>query len=155
MSWLKRRLIKPSHSAWSAPAVLVPKRDGSTRFCIDYRRLNQVTIPDSHPLPRIDDTLEALGGSRWFSTLDLKSGFYQVSIDEEDRPKTTFSIPGSGLWQWRVLPFGLLNSPSVFERLMERVFAGLAFLILLIYLDDIIVYSKSFHEHLQNLQNRS
>ncbi|MCG8047770.1 MAG: reverse transcriptase family protein, partial [Candidatus Thiodiazotropha endolucinida] len=122
-------LIEPSHSAWSAPAVLVPKRDGTTRFCIDYRRLNQLTIPDSHPLPRIDDTLDALGGSCWFSTLDLKSGFHQVSIAEEDRPKTAFSIPGSGLWQWRVLPFGLINSPSVFERLMERVFAGLTFLI--------------------------
>ena len=145
-------LIEPSHSAWSAPAVLVPKRDGTTRFCIDYRRLNQLTIPDSHPLPRIDDTLDALGGSCWFSTLDLKSGFHQVSIAEEDRPKTAFSIPGSGLWQWRVLPFGLINSPSVFERLMERVFSGLTFLILLIYLDDIIVYSKTFEEHLENLR---
>ena len=148
----EKGLIEPSHSAWSAPAVLVPKRDGTTRFCIDYRRLNQLTIPDSHPLPRIDDTLDALGGSCWFSTLDLKSGFHQVSIAEEDRPKTAFSIPGSGLWQWRDLPFGLINSPSVFERLMERVFAGLTFLILLIYLDDIIVYSKTFEEHLENLR---
>ena len=148
----EKGLIEPSCSAWSAPAVLVPKRDGTTRFCIDYRKLNQLTIPDSHPLPRIDDTLDALGGSCWFSTLDLKSGFHQVSIAEEDRPKTAFSIPGSGLWQWRVLPFGLINSPSVFERLMERVFAGLTYLILLIYLDDIIVYSKTFKEHLENLQ---
>ena len=148
----EKGLIEPSHSAWSAPAVLVPKRDGTTRFCIDYRRLNQLTIPDSHPLPRIDDTLDALGGSCWFSTLDLKSGFHQVSIAEEDRPKTAFSIPGSGLWQWPVLPFGLINSPSVFERLMERVFAGLTYLILLIYLDDIIVFSKTFKEHLENLK---
>ena len=140
----EKGLIEPSHSAWCAPAVLVPKRDGTTRFCIDYRRLNQLTIPDSHPLPRIDDTLEALGGSKWFSTLDLKSGFHQVSIAEEDRPKTAFSIPGSGLWQWRVLPFGLINSPSVFERLMERVFAGLTFLILLIYLDSLVVQSHFF-----------
>ena len=86
----EKRLIEPSHSAWSAPAVLVPKRDGTPRFCIDYRRLNQLTIPDSHPLPRIDDTLDALGGSCWFSTLDLKSGLHQVSIAEEDRPKTAF-----------------------------------------------------------------
>ena len=148
----EKGLIEPLHSAWSAPAVLVPKRDGTTRFCIDYRRLNQFTIPDSHPLPRIDDTLDALGGSSWFSTLDLKSGFHQVSIAEEDRPKTAFSIPGSGLWQWQVLPFGLINSPSVFERLMERVFAGLTFLILLIYLDDIIMYSKTFEENLENLR---
>ena len=148
----KKGQNEPSYSAWCAPAVLVPKRDGSTRFCIDYRRLNQLTIPDSHPLARIDDTLDALGASTWFSTLDLKSGFHQVSIAEKDRPKTSFSIPGSGLWQWRVLPFGLINSPSVFERLMERVFAGLTFLILLIYLDGIIVYSKTFEEHLENLK---
>ncbi|MEW8548083.1 MAG: reverse transcriptase family protein [Candidatus Thiodiazotropha sp.] len=77
-------LIEPSHSGWSAPAVLVPKRDGTTRFCIDYRRLNQLTIPDSHPLSRIGDTLEALSGSSWFSTLDLKSGSHKVSIAEED-----------------------------------------------------------------------
>ena len=107
-------LIEPSHSAWSAPAVLVPNRDGTTRFCIDYRRLYQFTLPDSHPLPRIDDTLDALGGSCWFSTLDLKSRFHQVNIAEEDRQKSAFSIPGSGLCQWRVLPFGLINSPSVF-----------------------------------------
>ena len=148
----EKGLIEPSYSAWSAPAIIVPKPDGSLRFCVDYRRLNELTVPDSHPLPRIDDTLDALGGSTWFSTLDLKSGFHKVSIAEEDRPKTAFSIPGCGLWQWRVLPFGLINSPSVFERLMERVFAGLTFLILLIYLDDIIVFSKTFEEHLINLR---
>ena len=93
----KKGLIEPSHSAWSAPAILVPKRDGTTRFCIDYRRLNQLTIPDSHPLPRIDDNLDALEGSCWFSTLNLKRGFHQVSIPEKDRPKTAISIPGSGL----------------------------------------------------------
>ena len=95
----KKGLIEPSYSAWSAPAVLAPKHDGTLRFCVDYRRLNELTIPDSHPLPRIDDTLDALGGSSWFSTLDLKSGFHQVSIAEENRSKTAFSIPGSGLWQ--------------------------------------------------------
>ena len=93
----EKELIEP-YCAWCAPAVLVPKRDGSTKFCIYYRRLNQLTIPDTHPLPRIYDTLDALGGSILFSTFDLKSGFHQVSIAEEDRPKTSFSIPGSGLW---------------------------------------------------------
>ena len=150
-----RGLIEPSHAPWSASAVLVPKRDGTTRFCIDYRRHNQLTIilrQDSHPLPRIDDTLDALGGSFWFSTLYSKSGFHQVSIAEEDRPKTAFTILGSGLWQWCVLPFGLINSPSVFEHLIERVFAGLTCLVLLIYLDDIIVFTKTFKEHLENLK---
>ena len=92
----EKGLIEPSYSAWCAPAVLVPKRDGSTRFCIDNRRPNQLTIPDSHHLP---DIVDALGGSTWFSILVLKSGFHQVSIAEEDRPYTSFSIPGSGLWQ--------------------------------------------------------
>ena len=137
---------------WSAPAILVPKPDGSLRLCVDYRRLNELTVPDSHQLPRIDDTLDALGGSTLFSTPDLKSEFHQVSIAGKDRTKTVFSIPGSGLLQWRVLPFGLINSPSVFERLMERALAGLTFLILLIFLDDIIVFSKTFEEHLIHLR---
>ena len=93
-----------------------------------------------------------MGSSTWFSTLDLKGGLHQVSIVEEDRPKTAFSIPGSGLWQWRVLPFSLINSPSVFERLMKQEFASFTFLILIIYLDDIIVFSKTFEKHLINLR---
>ena len=123
----EKNLIEPSCSPWSSPVVLVPKRDGSTRFCIDYRKLNEVTIPDKHPLPNPEDTLGALGGSKWFSTVDLKSGFHQILIKESDMPLTAFSIPGSGLWQFRVLPFGLINSGSVFERLMERVFDRLTF----------------------------
>ena len=148
----EKNLIEPSYSAWSSPALLVPKKDGTMRFCVDYRRLNEATIPDSHPLPRIDDTLSALGGSKWFSTLDLKSGYHQIQIQESDRPLTAFSIPGSGLWQFRVLPFGLINAPGVFERLMEHVFAGLTYVTLLIYLDDIIVYSKTFETHLDSLR---
>ena len=148
----EKNLIEPSYSAWSSPALLVPKKDGTMRFCVDYRRLNEATIPDSHPLPRIDDTLSALGWSKWFSTLDLKSGYHQIQIQESDRPLTAFSIPGSGLWQFRVLPFGLINAPGVFERLMEHVFAGLTYVTLLIYLDDIIVYSKTFETHLDSLR---
>ena len=148
----EKNLIEPSYSPWTSPVVLVPKRDGSTRFCIDYRKLNEVTIPDKHPLPNPEDTLGALGGSKWFSTVDLKSGFHQILIKESDRPLTAFSIPGSGLWQFRVLPFGLINSGSVFERLMERVFDRLTFKFLLIYLDDIIIYSKTFEAHLEHLR---
>ena len=148
----EKKLIEPSYSAWCSPAVLVPKRDGSTRFCIDYRRLNAVTVPDSHPLPRTDDTLSALGGAKWFSTLDLRSGYHQIEIQPSDRPLTAFAIPGSGLWQFRVLPFGLINGPSAFERALERIMVNLAYVILLIYLDDIIVYSKTFEAHLENLK---
>ena len=148
----ERDLIEPSTSPWSSPAIMVPKKNGGIRFCIDYRRLNEVTIPDSMPLPRCDDSLDALGGSKWFSTLDLRSGFHQLGLDKESRPYTAFCIPGSGLWQFKVVPFGATNSPAVFERLMERVFAGLTYVTLLIYLDDIIVYGKTFEEHLHNLE---
>ena len=94
----ERDIIEPSTSPWSSPAIIVPKKNGGIRFCIDYRRLNKVTIPDSMPLPRCDDSLDALGGSKWFSTLDLRSGFFQIGLDKQSRPLTAFCIPGSGLW---------------------------------------------------------
>jgi len=95
-------VIEPSVSPWAAPIVLVRKKDGSTRFCVDYRKLNNVTRKDSYPLPRIDDTLEALSGATWFSSLDLKSGYWQVGVHPEDREKTAFTT-GRGLWQFRVM----------------------------------------------------
>ena len=100
------------------------KKDGTLRCCVDYRLLNAATIKDTYPLPRIDATLDALSGSTWFSTLDLKSGYHQIILSEADRPKTAFSC-GNGLWQWRVMPFGLSNAPATFERLMETVLSGL------------------------------
>ncbi|MCG7878981.1 MAG: retroviral-like aspartic protease family protein, partial [Candidatus Thiodiazotropha taylori] len=148
----ERDLIEPSTSPWSSPVVIIPKKDGSIRFCIDYRRLNKVTIPDSQPLPHIGDCLDALGGSKWFSTVDLHSAFHQVSVKNDDRPKTAFCIPGSGLWQFKVMPYGAINCPAVFQRLMERVLTGLTHVTLLIYLDDIIVYGKTFQVHIRNLE---
>ena len=148
----EHNLFEPSYSAWSSPTVLVPKKDGSMRFCIDYRKLNAVTVPDSHPLPRIDDTLSVLGGSKWFSTLDLETGYHQISIKTSDRPLTAFSIPGSGLWQCRLLPCVLINALIVLTRLMKRLVTYLTFLCLLIYFDDIIVYAKTFDAHLDYLR---
>lgn len=116
-----RNIIEPSSSPWSSPVVLVKKKDGSTRLCVDYRKLNDVTIKDSHALPRIDDTLDALSGATKFSVLDLRSGYWNVNISEEDKEKTAFSIPGSGLWQFNKMSFGLCNAPATFVRLMERV----------------------------------
>ena len=148
---LSQGVIEPSETPWSSPIVLVKKKDGSVRVCIDYRRLNEVTVKDAHPLPRIEDNLDSLAGSQFFSTLDLASGYWQVEVAEEDRPKTAFSTGRGGLYQFVTMPFGLCNAPSTFERLMERILAGLQWQVAVLYLDDVIVFGRSFGEHMQRL----
>ena len=143
--------IVPSDSPWASPVVLVTKKDGSTRFCVDYRGLNKVTVKDSYPIPNIQDCIDTLAGAKWFHTLDLASGYWQCEVAEEDQPKTAF-VTHKGLFQFKVLPFGLTNAPATFERLMERVLNGLQWERCLVYLDDIIVYGKSFDEASNNLQ---
>ena len=142
--------IEASDSPWSSPVVLVTKKDGGTRFCVDYRQLNDATIKDAYPLPRIDDTLDMLAGKQWFSTLDLASGYWQVSLSREARAKTAFATH-SGLFQFRVMPFGLCNAPATFERLMDRVLQGLRWSRCLVYLDDIISLGGTFDGALSNL----
>lgn len=121
---LERGVIEQSNSPWSAPVVLIKKKDGSYRFCIDYRKLNSNTFKDAYPLPRNDESLDQLIGSSWFSTLDLCSGYWQVEMEQEDKPKTAFATR-RGLFQFSAMPFGLCCAPATFERLMETVLAGL------------------------------
>ena len=142
-------IVSCSNSPWSSPVVLVKKRDGGVRFC-DYRRLNAVTVKDSYPLSRIDDTLDALSGPRYFTTLDLAAGYWQVPVAEEDKKKTAF-VTQKDLWQFNKMPFGLANAPATFQRMMEVVLAGLQWSECLIYLDDVIVFSSSFDMHMQRL----
>jgi hypothetical protein len=120
------------------------------RFCVDYRRLNEVKIPDAYRLPRQADTKDALGGSTIFSVLDLSHGFHQLSLDKAFRAKTAFSTR-RGLYQWTTVPFGIRNGPAAFQRLLDSVLAGLTFECCLLYQDDIIVYSKSFEQHMDAL----
>ena len=146
-------LIEPSNSPWSSALVLVHKKDGSLRPVVDYRLLNSVTKRDSYPLPRIDNTLDALVGAKLFQVLDLKSGYFQVKMADKDKEKTAFSIgSGSGLWQFKVMPQGLCNSPSTFTRLMEQAFSGLYWKTCLIYLDDVISFARTLDEALSRLR---
>ena len=148
---LEQGVITPSSSPWASPIFLVAKKDGSTRFCVDYRRLNTVTKLDVHPLPRIDDSLDLLAGTRYFSSLDLASGYWQVGMGEESQEKTAF-LTHAGLYEFAVMPFGLCNAPATFQRLMEEVLRGLAREKCLIYLDDVLVMGRTFDEHLSNLR---
>ena len=149
---LKQGIIEPSEGAWASPIVLAKKKDGSFRFCVDFRRVNDVTKKDVHPLPRIDDALDSLAGAKWFSTIDLACGYWQVEMDPADKEKTSFTTP-FGLHQFRVMPFGLTNAPSTFQRLMSLVLSGLCWSTCLVYLDDIIIFSQTVDEHLQRLRD--
>uniref|UniRef100_A0A3B1KDF0 Gypsy retrotransposon integrase-like protein 1 n=1 Tax=Astyanax mexicanus TaxID=7994 RepID=A0A3B1KDF0_ASTMX len=147
---VEHQVVRPSSSPYASPIVVVQKKDGSIRLCVDYRQLNAKTRKDAFPLPRIEESLDALSGSKWFSTLDLASGYNQVPVLEKDKEKTAFCTP-FGLFEFNRMPFGLCNAPSTFQRLMERIFGDQSFHTLLLYLDDIVIFSSDLQQHLQRL----
>lgn len=146
---LVKKQIEPSKGAFSSPVVLVKKKDGSARLCVDYRVLNEATVKDPFPLPRIEVLLGKIGSAKVFSTLDLHSGYHQIPVKTEDVPKTAFVIH-NGKYQYRVMPFGLVNAPSTFARYMADIFRDLD--CVLVYLDDILVMSDSLEQHYKDLR---
>jgi hypothetical protein len=149
---LAEGLIERSQSPWSSPLIMVKKPNGTYRPCIDFRKVNEVTRRDSYPLPYMDSILSKLREARYISTIDLKNGFWQVTLEEKSKPITTFTVPGRGLFQFTVMPFGLHNSPATFQRLLDEVLRDEMGQVCFCYLDDIILVSATFQEHLNSLQ---
>lgn len=149
---LDKGFIQPSSSPWGAPVLFVRKKGGALRMCIDYRMINSLcTKRLNTPLPRIDECLERLSGAKYFSQLDLTSGYHQIRIREEDVPKTAF-VTRYGSFEWKVLPFGLSNSPSVFQKMMNSVLSGYVDKFVQLYLDDVLLYSKTAEEHIKHIK---
>jgi transposase InsO family protein len=149
---LKEGVIEPAASEWASPVVLVPKPDGSMRFCVDYRKLNAITIRDTYPLPRMDECIDSLGDANVFTTLDCNSGYWQIPVAPEDMDKTTFTSH-EGTYRFRRMPFGLRNAPATFQRVVDIVLSGLTWKSCLVYLDDIIIYSQTMEDHLTHLHD--
>ena len=145
-------VIQESSSPWASPVILVRKKNGDMRFCVDYRQLNAVTRKDVYPIPQIDDLIDQLSEKRVFSVLDARSGYWQIRMQESSREKTAF-VTMDGLYEFQVMPFGLCNAPATFQRLMQKILAGLGGNnpFCNVYIDDIIVYSTSIEEHLDHL----
>jgi hypothetical protein len=147
--WFHLGVIESSKSPWSAP-VVIAYRNGKPRFCVDYRKLNAVTIADEFPIPRQSEILQTLSGAQVLSSLDALAGFNQISMASEDVEKTGFRTH-MGLFQFKRMPFGLRNGPSIFQRIMNEILAPYLWLFCLVYIDDIVVFSRSYEEHILHL----
>ena len=148
---LKAKIIRESRSSYPSPVVIVGKKDGTKRFCVDYRKLNKKTKTDAYPLPRMDNLLEKFRISRWFTTMDLASGYWQIEMEEEDKELTAF-VCSQGLYEFNVMPFGLTNAPPTFQRAMNKIFKEYIDEFMNIYIGDVVIYSKTFEEHLQHIE---
>jgi hypothetical protein len=151
MELLEKRFIHPSSSLWGAPMIFVPTKDGTQRLCVDYRALNEVTVKNKYPLPRIDDMFDQLCGACVFSKIDLRSGYHQLKIRECDIPKTAF-VSMYGLYEYIVMSFGLTNAPAYFMYLMNKVFMEYLDKFVVVFIDDILVYSGSEEEYEEHLR---
>ena len=148
---LQKGYIRPSSSPWGSPAIFVDKKDGSLRMCVDYRQLNDVTIKNKYPLPRIDDLFDQLSGAKVFSKIDLRAGYYQLKIKKEDIPKTAFTTR-YGLYEYTVMSFGLTNAPAFFMQMMNKVFMDFLDKFVVVFIDDILIYSRNEEEHKGHLR---
>jgi len=143
--------IRISKGPWSSPVVMVKKKDGEIRFCVDYRKINAITKTDAHPLPRIEELLEQFKEMKWFSSIDLASGYHQIRMKEQDIEKTAFTCC-FGLYEYVVMPFGLKNAPPTFQRMMNELFMDYLYDWMIVYIDDILIYSRTFEEHMEHLK---
>ena len=147
---LKEGVIEPSDSPWSSPLLPVPKKDGTSRICVDYRALNKLTKLNAYPLPRIDECYRNLAGAQFFTCLDLWSGYWQIRLTDDAKEKTAFTCR-YGHFQFRVMPFGLTNAPATFQRMMNDILHDFIDRCAMVYLDDVIVFSQTEEEHIQNV----
>ena len=144
-------IIRPSKSPWSSPVVLVRKKNGKLRMCVDYRMLNNKTVKDAYALPRIEEVFDCLRGAKFFSSIDMKSGYHQVEMEERHKERTIFTVGPLGFWEYNKMPFGLSNSPATHQRLAEDCLGELNMTICVVYIDDLIIFSQTLDEHLKNL----